>query len=104
MLVNFLLNNEAAAEILGSSRGIPASKSALAKASSVEGLLDPLTVEANGKVLAWCSNALDPMFEDSRLKNSDGVYYDVMAGLSYGDYDISEAAATLIDGINSVIQ
>ncbi len=104
MLVNFLLNNEAAAEILGSSRGIPASKSALAKAGSVEGLLDPLTVEANGKVLAWCSNELDPMFEDSRLKNSDGVYYDVMAGLSYGDYDISEAAATLIDGINSVIQ
>lgn len=104
MLVNFLLNSDEAAEILGSTRGIPASKAALAKASSVENLLDPLTVEANGKVLAWCSNSLDPKFEDSRLKNSDGVYYDVMAGLSYGDYEISEAASTLIDGINGVIQ
>ena len=49
------------------------------------------------------SNSLDPKFEDSQLKSSDGVYYDVMAGLSYGDYTVEEAAQTLYDGVTAVI-
>ena len=102
MLLEYLMNDPDAAKILNSQRGIPVSASALASADEA-GLLDAKTVEANGKVLAWASNALDPLFEDSRLKSSDGVYYDVMAGLSYGDYDVSEAAEILIDGINDVI-
>lgn len=102
MLVNYLANDPEAAEILGSERGIPVSKVALETANAAE-LLYGQTVEANGKVLAWVSNALDPLFESSQLKSSDGVYYDVMAGLSYGDYDVADAAATLIDGINGVI-
>ena len=102
LLVDYLMNDTEAAEILGSERGIPVSKAALDAANSA-GLLNGQTVEANGKVLAWCANALDPLFEDSQLKSSDGVYYDVMAGLSYGDYDVAEAAEVLIDGINGVI-
>ena len=85
MLVNYLANNEEAAQILASERGIPVSKSALTAANDA-GLLNETVVEANGKVLAWVSNSLDPYFEDSQLKGSDGVYYDAMAGLSYGDY------------------
>ena len=103
LLVNFLMNDAGAAEILASERGIPVSKVALDTATNA-GLLDGKTAEANGKVLAWCSNSLDPLFEDSRLKSNEGVYYDVMAGLSYGDYDLSTAATTLIDGVNEVIQ
>lgn len=102
MLLDFLMNDPEAAKILNSQRGIPVSAAALAAADEA-GLLDGKTVEANTKVLAWASNALDPMFEDSRLKSSDGVYYDVMAGLSYGDYDVSEAASLLIEGINGVL-
>lgn len=102
MLLNFLMNDPEASKILNSQRGIPVSAAAL-KAADEAGLLDAKTVEANGKVLAWASNALDPLFEDSRLKSSDGVYYDVMAGLSYGDYDVAEAAQILIDGINEVL-
>lgn len=102
LLVNFLLNDEGAAEILASERGVPVSQVAL-KAANGAGLLNGQVVEANGKVLAWVQNSLDPMFEDSQLKSSDGVYYDVMAGLSYGDYSVEEAAETLVDGITSVI-
>ena len=97
------MNDAEAAKILSSERGIPISKVAL-ETTTNEGLLNPTTAEANGKVLSWCQYSLDPYFEDSQLKSSDGVYYDVMAGLSYGDYDISTAASTLIDGINGVIQ
>lgn len=102
MLVNYLANNEEAAQILASERGIPVSKSALTAANDA-GLLNETVVEANGKVLAWVSNSLDPYFEDSQLKGSDGVYYDAMAGLSYGDYTADEAADVLIDGITGVI-
>ena len=102
MLVEFLLNDPEAAEIVGSERGIPVSKAALSAADSA-GLLNGMTVEANGKVLDWTNYALDPKFEASQLKSSDGTYYDVMAGLSYGDYDAEEAAEILIDGINDVL-
>ena len=102
MLVNYLANNEEAAQILASERGIPVSKSALTAANDA-GLLNETVVEANGKVLAWVSNSLDPYFEDSQLKGSDGVYYDAMAGLSYGDYTADEPADVLIDGITGVI-
>lgn len=102
LLVNYLMNNEEAATILKSERGIPVSQIALSTADAA-GLLDGTVVEANKKVLAWVSNSLDPYFEDSTLKSSDGVYYDVMAGLSYGDYTPEEAAQTLIDGVSTVI-
>ena len=102
LLVNYLENNTDAATILASERGIPVSKAALSAANEA-GLLNETVVEANGKVLSWVSNSLDPYFEDSQLKSSDGVYYDVMAGLSYGDYTVEEAAETLADGISGVI-
>ncbi len=101
-LLTSLMNNEEAAQILGSERGVPVSQIAL-KTANDAGLLNGQVVEANGKVLAWVSNSLDPKFEDSQLKSSDGVYYDVMAGLSYGDYTVEEAAQTLYDGVTAVI-
>ncbi|MCM1257451.1 MAG: ABC transporter substrate-binding protein [Roseburia sp.] len=101
MLVEYLMNDEEAAKILTSERGIPVSKSALA-ASQAD--LNATVVEANGKVLSWVSNNFDPYFEDAKLKNSpDGVYYDALGGLSYGDYDVDAAADVLMDGINGVI-
>lgn len=103
MLVEYLMNNEEAAEILGSERGIPVSKKALATASSA-GLLNEQVVEANGKVLDWVSFSLDPKFEDSTLKgNPDGVYYVVFGNLSYGNYTVEEAATELVNGINAVL-
>lgn len=98
MLLNFLLNEDEGTTIMASERGIPLSAAALANCES-KGLLNETVAEANGKVLDWVSFPLDFKFEAATLKNSDGVYYDVMAGLSYEDYDAEEAASILIDGI-----
>ena len=101
-LIEFLLNSEEGARLLNSQRGIPLSAKANALCQS-EGLLNAKVAEANGKVLAWCKNALDPKFEAAALKNSDGVYYDAFDGLSYEDYDVNEAAEVLVEGINEVL-
>ena len=85
-----------------SERGIPLSKKAN-ELCAQEGLLNAKVAEANAKVLDWCSNKLDPKFESSALKSSDGVYYDAMDGLSYKDYSIEEAAEVLYEGITEVL-
>lgn len=102
MLINFLLNEDAGVELMAAERGIPLSQKGLMICMD-KGLLDPMVAEANGKVLSWVQYPLDPKFEAAELKSSDGVYYDVMAGLSYGDYTIDVAAQTLIDGVNAVL-
>lgn len=101
-LINFLLNEEEGAKIMGSERGIPSSAAGL-KVCTDNGLLNEKVAEANGKVLNFVEFPLDPKFEAAALKNSDGVYYDVMAGLSYGDYDTEEAADVLIEGVEEVL-
>ena len=101
-LIEFLLNSDEGAKLMKSERGIPLSKKAN-ELCAQEGLLNSKVAEANAKVLDWCSNKLDPKFESSALKSSDGVYYDVMDGLSYKDYSIEEAAQALCDGITEVL-
>ena len=101
-LIQYLCNDDEGIRLMNSQRGIPLSTAAFNLCNS-EGLLDPMVAEANQKVLAWCQNALDPKFESSKLKSSDGVYNDVFEGLSYGDYDVDSAADTLIAGIQDVL-
>ena len=101
-LIEFLLNSDEGAKLMNSQRGIPLSKKANVLCAQ-EGLLNAKVAEANAKVLDWCSNKLDPKFESSALKNSDGVYYDAMDGLSYKDYSIEEAAEVLYEGITEVL-
>lgn len=99
MLLDFLLNEAEGTTIMASERGIPLSSAALENCTE-QGLLNETVAEANGKVLDWVSFPLDPKFEAAALKSSDGVYYDAMAGLSYDEYSLEEAAEILIDGIN----
>ncbi|MFV0412122.1 MAG: ABC transporter substrate-binding protein [Oscillospiraceae bacterium] len=101
-LINFLLNEEEGVKLMGSERGIPLSKAAL-EICKANDLLDPVVAQANEKVLSWSSFSLDPTFEDAKLKATDGVYYDVMAGLSYKDYTAEQAAEILVEGINTVL-
>lgn len=102
MLINFLLNDDEGTTIMASERGIPLSAAGLANCTA-QGLLNETVAEANGKVLDWVKFDLDPKFEDATLKNNDGVYFDVMAGLSYGDYDSAAAAQVLTEGVNAVL-
>lgn len=102
MLIEFLLNSEEGAKILSSERGIPLSRAAV-RYCSEDNLLDKTTVEANHKVLEWCSNSIDPLFESSALKsNPDGYYCMTTENLSYGKMTVSEAAEFLINGIEEI--
>ena len=100
MLLNYLLNDDEGTAIMASERGIPLSAAALANCTS-KGLLDATVAEANAKILSWCQFSLDPKFEDSSLKSSDGAYYDAVSGLSYDEYTSDQAADVLINGINA---
>jgi oligogalacturonide transport system substrate-binding protein len=102
-LLQFLLNDAEGAKIMSSERGIPLSAAALSICET-DNLLDPTVTEANKRVLAWVQFPLDPKFEDAALKATNtGVYWDVMAGVSYGDYSIEEGAEILSEGITDVL-
>lgn len=86
----------------GGERGVPLSK-ADREAAEAAGTLNEMVAEANAVVVENAEFTLDYHFEDASLKNTDGIYYDVMGGLSYGDYDVAAAAEILIDGTNEVL-
>ena len=101
-LINFLLNEEKGASIMGSECGIPASKAGLAAAQSA-GAVKELVAEANGKVMAFVSNQLDPLFESNDLKaTGTGVYQEVFDTLDYDNVSGADLVDTLLDGMESV--
>ena len=101
-LINFLLNEEKGASIMGSECGIPASKAGL-KFAQDAGAVKDLGAEANAKVMAFTTNKLDPLFENNDLKASGtGIYQEVFDNIDYGDQTPEEAVETLLDGMESV--
>ena len=101
-LINFLLNEEKGASIMGSECGIPASKAGLAAAQSA-GAVKELVAEANGKVMAFVSNQLDPLFESNDLKaTGTGIYQEVFDTLDYDNVSGADLVDTLLDGMESV--
>lgn len=100
LLINFLVSDPEAVKILGTERGVVANKSAAATLEEA-GLMTGLTVEGNELAMANANYPLDPNFEASELKDSTGIYYEVMESLSYGD-DPAELAQYLLDSINEV--
>lgn len=82
-LINFLLNEEKGASIMGSECGIPASKAGLAAAQAA-GAVKDLVADANAKVMAFTTNKLDPLFENNDLKASGtGIYQEVFDTVDY---------------------
>ena len=101
-LINFQLNEEKGASIMGSECGIPASKAGLAAAQSA-GAVKELVAEANGKVMAFVSNQLDPLFESNDLKaTGTGIYQEVFDTLDYDNASGADLVDTLLDGMESV--
>ncbi|MFR3728318.1 ABC transporter substrate-binding protein [Lacrimispora sp.] len=104
MLINFLLNDEEGVKISSTERGIPCSAAGL-KILEDNKLGDPLTIEANTKVMEYSKFTLDPKFEHNDLKaNPDGVYYKVFGKLSAGEIDSKEAASELIKGVTDTLE
>ena len=102
MLINFLLNEDKGAAIMGSECGIPASKAGLAAAQAA-GKIKDLVAEANGKVLDFVSCQLDPLFEASDLKaTGTGTYQEVFDSLDYDKCSGADLVDTLLDGMEAV--
>ena len=102
MLVDFLLNSEEGASIMGSECGIPASKAGLAAAEAA-GAVDELVAEANSKVMAFCAFQLDPLFEHNNLKaDGTGIYQEVFDTIDYDGVSGAEVVDILLDGMESV--
>ena len=101
-LIDFLLNNGKGAAIMGSECGIPASKAGLAAAQAA-GAVKELVAEANGKVMAFVSNKLDPLFESNDLKaNGTGVYQEVFDTVDYDNKSGADVVDILLDGMDAV--
>ena len=101
-LINFLLNEEEGASIMGSECGIPASKAGLAAAQAA-GAVKDLVADANAKVMAFTTNKLDPLFENNDLKASGtGIYQEVFDTVDYDGVAGADVVDTLLDGMESV--
>ena len=101
MLINFILNEEAGASIMGSACGLPASKSGLAYAEAA-GAIDPIVEEANAKIMAFCEFRPDPLFEDDFLKSpGTGVYQQVFDTMDYDNAPSSDLVELLLDGMQA---
>ena len=101
-LINFLLNEEKGASIMGSECGIPASKAGLGYAQAA-GAVKDLVAEANAKVMAFTTNKLDPLFENNDLKASGtGIYQEVFDTVDYDGVSGADVVDTLLDGMESV--
>ena len=100
MLLDFLINDPKGIELMGTERGMLANTYANEVLSGL-GKLEGLTYESNQAVMKVANFALDPNFENSALKDSTGIYYEVFEGLSNGQ-DVEMLAQYLIDSINEV--
>ena len=101
MLINFLLNEDTGASIMGSECGIPASKAGLAYAEAA-GAIDPLVEESNARVMDFCAFQLDPLFEDDTLKaEGTGVYQQVFDTMDYDNAPSSDLVELLLDGMQA---
>lgn len=98
LLINYLVSDPEAVKILNTTRGIPVNKEAV-NILEEAGLLEGLTYEGYKIGMASAYYPLDPYFENAKLKDSTGAYYEVMEGVSYGD-DTEELAQYLLDSIN----
>ena len=101
-LINFLLNEEKGASIMGTECGMVSSAAGQAAAEAA-GKVKPLVKQANDIVMSFVDFQLDPDYESSKLKGSDGIYTDAFDGFSYGDYTAEGAAEILLDGVNGVL-
>ena len=100
-LIEYLWNGDGAA-IMGSECGIPASKAGLATAQAA-GKINELVAEANGKVMAFVSNQLDPLFESNDLKaTGTGIYQEVFDTVDYDNKSGADVVDTLLDGMSAV--
>lgn len=100
-LIQFLQQDPVGVRILTTQRGIVVDAGA-AKILEDDGTLSGLTYEANKLAMENAGFGLDPYFEDTALKDTTGLYFEIFEDLSYDNPDHRELAQRLIDGVNAV--
>lgn len=100
-LLEFLTSDPEGVKTIALERGIVANKEA-EKILVDEGLLSGITYDANKAVMEFKGFDIDHNFENSALKDSTGVYYEVFQDLSYGQTDSASAAEYLINSVNDI--
>ena len=98
--INFLLNDEECAEILGTTRGIPASRSAevaLQRSNALNGL-----AKESDDILSHADTVtISPYMELSRMKE---FYNTAIEAVSYGTADVDSAAQQMFDSVNNYLE
>ncbi|WP_026652850.1 ABC transporter substrate-binding protein [Butyrivibrio proteoclasticus] len=105
LFLNYILNDEEGAKLMGTQRGIPESKAAYAVCEA-EGAIDPVVAAAHKSVMDSNPMYWNPLFDDSSLKGDTAVYNTLFENLSYGvrdgSYSIDDAAQDLYDAYVAV--
>ena len=85
------------------SRRLPSSARFMRISDEFTNAVKELVAEANGKVMAFVSNQLDPLFESNDLKaTGTGIYQEVFDTLDYDNASGADLVDTLLDGMESV--
>ncbi|MEH0072297.1 hypothetical protein V6L77_21790 [Pannonibacter sp. Pt2-lr] len=99
-IVNCLLNEPEGIKALGSSRGLPASKTA-AKALSDAGSVEMELIAANAIITAGTGPTVSPFNEHPEVRS---LFIDTLEEFSYGMLDAEGAAEQIIEGVNDVLK
>ncbi|MCJ8507910.1 ABC transporter substrate-binding protein [Rhizobium lemnae] len=99
-IVNCLLNEPEAIKILGTSRGLPASKIA-AKTLTDGGKIEAELLKAHDIIVKANGPTVSPLNEHPEIRS---VFLDALEEYAYGQIDSKEAAETIIDGVNGVLK
>nr|WP_245418264.1 ABC transporter substrate-binding protein [Cohaesibacter haloalkalitolerans] len=99
-VMNCLLNDTGAAEILGTTRGIPASKAALNYLME-KGAIEPVLLKAHKLVLDSTGPAISPFFDHPKIIE---VYGDALEMFAYGEMSAEEAAVEIHDGMAEILE
>ncbi len=99
-IINCLLNEPEGIKALGTSRGLPASKTA-AKALSDAGSVKQELLIANGIITAGAGPNVSPLNEHPEVRS---LFIDTLEEYSYGMIDAEGAAEQIIEGVNDVLK
>lgn len=104
LFLDFMLNDQEAAKVLGTTRGIPSSKAAAAALEGTD-LLAGAAYEGTKQIDEANANIMSPYFENALMKE---IYNKNIQYLSYGEGTAEELAADMLselqDTLASVVQ
>lgn len=100
LFLNWLLNDPESAKLLGSTRGIPSSKAALAALQGTKDL-QGLAYQATVQIAESKPCIVSPYMENTTLNK---LYKTAIESVSYGKADTQKASQTLYDKMNAALK